>query len=170
MVDLREHEIKTLSTLAELGGKASGDELIKQSGMPDAAVMRSALTLKEKNLVQINEKRQTVARLNAEGNMYAKKGLPERQMVNALETSGGHAPLTQIVEKSNLKKQFIPIGLGWIQRKKWATLESKTGTLKMQRKADVGNDEVIRRNPYLFMEQRMVNGSIEVIYSFSFQG
>ena len=141
MVDLREHEIKTLSILSELGGKASAGELIKQSGLPDAAVMRSALTLKEKNLVQINEKRQTVARLNAEGNMYAKKGLPERQMVNALEASGGHAPLAQIVEKSNLKKQFIPIGLGWIQRKKWAELESKAGTLRMKGKADVGNDE-----------------------------
>lgn len=47
MVDLREHEIKTLSTLAELGGKTSAGELIKQSGLPDAAVMRSALTLRK---------------------------------------------------------------------------------------------------------------------------
>ena len=71
MVDLREHETKTLSTLAKLGGKASADELIKQSGLPDAAVMRAALTLKEKSLLRISEKKQTSVRLNAEGKTYA---------------------------------------------------------------------------------------------------
>jgi phenylalanyl-tRNA synthetase alpha chain len=141
MVDLRENEIKTLSTLAKLGGKASADNLIKQSGLPDAAVMRAALTLKEKSLLHIGEKKQTVVRLNTEGKTYAAKGLPERQMANALEALGGSANLTQIIEKAGMEKQSIPIALGWIQRKKWAKLESKTGVMKKLENATVGNDE-----------------------------
>jgi phenylalanyl-tRNA synthetase alpha chain len=141
VVDLREHEIKTLSTLAKLGGKASADELIKQSDLPDAAVMRAALTLKEKSLLRVNEKKQIIANLNSEGKTYAKKGLPERQMAKALETLGSSALLSRTIEKAGLEKQSIPIALGWIQRKKWATFESKTGILKMQGIPEVGSDE-----------------------------
>lgn len=75
MVDLREHESKTLSTLAKMGGKASVEQLIDRSELPDAAVMRAVMILKEKGLVQIEEKKQTFANLNDEGRTYAKKGL-----------------------------------------------------------------------------------------------
>ncbi len=105
MVDLREHEQKTLSTLAKLGGKTSAENLISQSGLSDAAVMRSALTLQDKKLVQINEEEETIARLNAEGKMYAANGLPERQVIRALSRLGGKAPLGGIFEKAELGKE-----------------------------------------------------------------
>jgi len=162
MVELREHETKTLSTLASLGGKASADELIKQSGLPDAAVMRAALTLKEKNLVQIHEKKQTVIRLNAEGKSYAEKALPERQMSNAIEELGGQAPLAKIIEKARLEKQSVPIALGWIQRKKWATLESKTGILKMHGRPELGNDEKLIKRLDIEKENVVENLSTEL--------
>jgi phenylalanyl-tRNA synthetase alpha chain len=141
MVELRENEVKTLSTLAKLGGKASVEQLISKSGLSDAAVMRAALTLQEKKLVQINEKVQTIAKLNAEGKTYAKNGLPERQTIRALDELDGKAPLVKATEKAKLSKQLIPIALGWIQRKKWATLDSKTNILQMQEKPKEGNDE-----------------------------
>jgi len=141
MVELREHERKTLSTLAKLGGKASTEQLIAESKLPDAAVMRAALTLQEKNLVHINERKLTVARLSAEGKVYAKSGLPERRLIKALDELGGKAPLGKAVERAGLDKQFIPIALGWIQRKKWATLDSKASTLQKSGKLEEGNDE-----------------------------
>ena len=141
VVDLREHEIKTLSSLAKLGGKAYGDDLIKQSGLPDAAVMRAALTLKEKSLLQINETKQIIANLNAEGKIYAQRGLPERQMVKALETIGGSASLSQAIEKAELEKHSVPIALAWIQRKKWGSFDSKNGILNMQKTPEIGVDE-----------------------------
>ena len=141
MVDLREHEQKTLSTLAKLGGRASVEQLICQSGLSDSAVMRAALTLQDKKLVNINEERRTIARLNAEGKMYATNGLPERQAVRVLKGLGGKAPISEIFEKSELGKQLIPIALGWIQRKKWATLDTKTNTVQLQGKPAEENDE-----------------------------
>jgi phenylalanyl-tRNA synthetase alpha chain len=151
MVDLREHEQKTLSTLAKLGGRASAERLISQSGLSDAAVMRATLTLQDKKLVEVSEERKTIARLNAEGKTYATDGLPERQAVRVLSKLGGKAPLEEIFKKTELEKQLIPIALGWIQRKKWATMDSKTNTLQLQGKSEEESDEELVR---LLAEQK----------------
>jgi hypothetical protein len=37
MADLREHEAKTLRALKKLGGKASVEQIIQETGLPDAA-------------------------------------------------------------------------------------------------------------------------------------
>jgi len=145
MVDLRKHEFKTLVTLGELCGRASTEELMSRSGLSDAAIMRAVLTLKDLNLVQIQERKVTIAKLNVEGKAYGNKGLPERQAIVALEGLGGEASLVKIAEKARLERQVVPIALGWIQRKRWATLDSKTNTLKMHGKPDEGNDERLVR-------------------------
>ncbi len=141
MDELRDHERKTLSALSRLGGKAEAARLIEESHQPDAAVMRAALTLQEKNLVQIREKKRTVARLNAEGAGYAAGGLPERRMVESAERLGGKASLEKITADASLDKRTVPIALGWIQRKKWASFDGKTQTLKVLGKAEEGSDE-----------------------------
>jgi phenylalanyl-tRNA synthetase alpha chain len=40
-----------------------------------------------------------------------------------------------------LEKQFIPIALGWSQRKKWTMLDGKTNTLRIMRQPVEGDDE-----------------------------
>ena len=52
MVELRENEHKTLLTIEKLGGKASVEQIMKESGLPDTTIMRAALTLQEKNIVE----------------------------------------------------------------------------------------------------------------------
>ncbi|HVP93256.1 MAG TPA: phenylalanine--tRNA ligase subunit alpha [Acidobacteriota bacterium] len=141
MVELREHERKTLLAVEKLGGRASAEEIMNESGLPSAAIMRAALVLQEKKLVEMQETRQTVIELNAEGNVHAKKGLPERRMLNALKQLGGKATVERVVAKADLEKQFVPIALGWIQRKKWVALDSKTNTLQALEKAENGSDE-----------------------------
>jgi phenylalanyl-tRNA synthetase alpha chain len=145
MVDLRLHEFKTLTTLSQLGGKATAESLVKESGLSDSAVMRSALTLKEKNFVAIYEEKATVLKLNEEGQAYAKDGLPERQMVSALEQLGGKGSVEKVVMEAKLAKQAVPIALGWAQRKKWTVLDSKNGVLQLREKPQVGDDEKLVR-------------------------
>lgn len=145
MVELREHEQKTLSTLNKLGGKAAIDQIVKESGLSDATIMRSVLTLQEKKLVQVIEKKQTLAELNDEGKTYARKGLPERRMIKALKELGGNAVLVKVIDKAGLEGQFIPIALGWIQRKKWAVLDSKSKTLQIAQKLEEEDDEKLLR-------------------------
>ena len=140
MVELREHEHRTLSVLARLGGKASVDKLVEK-GLPDAAVMRAVMVLQEKKLVKVGESKRTVVRLNAEGKTYAEQGLPERHLMVALEELGGNAILDKLIEKTGLDRQLVPIALGWIRRKKWANFESQTGRLRMTGDLEEGADE-----------------------------
>ena len=145
MVDLRTHERKILSTLQKLSGKASAEQLIRESGLSDAAIMRAALTLREKELVKVHEEKQAIVKLNDEGKTHAEKGLPERRLLNALKELGGKASFGKTVEKAGLEKQFVQIALGWIQKKKWATLDSKANTLRLLGKPRDGHDEKLLR-------------------------
>lgn len=129
MVELRAQEQQILVALDNFQGKASVEQLMHESGYSDAAVMRSALTLQEKNLVTIHAEMQTVVKLTTEGENYAKQGLPERRLVNAVIAFDGKTILDKAAAKADLEKQFIQIALGWTQRKKWLTYDSKTNTL-----------------------------------------
>jgi phenylalanyl-tRNA synthetase alpha chain len=143
MVGLREPEYKILAKLKSLKnfGAISVEQLVTSTGLSDSAVMRAVLTLQENRMVQTTERKQIVAKLAEEGRTYAKSELPERRLITALQELGGKAPLAEIVRKSGLKGHLVPIALGWIQRKKWATLDSKTRTLQMQSKPAEGADE-----------------------------
>jgi len=145
MVELREHERRTLSTLNRLGAQASEAQLAKEGGLSDSAVMRAAITLQEKGLVKIHERKDTVLRLNTEGRLHARKGLPERRLINALENLGGKAAREKAFKKAGLERQFMPIALGWAQRKKWTRLDTKADTLQAIMKPGPGNDERLLR-------------------------
>ncbi|MBT0160340.1 phenylalanine--tRNA ligase subunit alpha [Candidatus Bathyarchaeota archaeon A05DMB-2] len=131
MVELRAHEQKILSALEKFGGTATVEELIAECGFPDAAVMRAALTLKEKDLVKIYAEQQTQLRLTSEGEHHAKNGLPERRLIKAIAALGGAANLNQAAEKAGLEPQFKQIALGWAIRKKWAIYDSATNTVRI---------------------------------------
>ena len=141
MVEFRAQEHKILAAVEKLKGKASVEDLMQESKLSDAAVMRSALTLKERNLVQIHAEPQTIIKLTQEGENYSKHGLPERRLTNAIIEAGGKAPLNEAAAKANLEKQFIQIALGWTQRKKWLTYNSKTNTLTADSPPEQGIDE-----------------------------
>ncbi len=84
MVELRTQENQLLSALQTIGGNATVEQLIEKTGLQDAAVMRIGLTLQEKNLIAIHAKHQNVVKLTAEGEAYAKSGLPERRLIRAV--------------------------------------------------------------------------------------
>ena len=129
MVELRAQERIILATLEKLRGNASVEELMCEGKLSDAAVMRSALSLQEKNLVKVHAEPQTIIRLTEEGKTHSKYGLPERRLVNAVKASGGKCTINEAAVKANLEKQFVQIALGWTQRKKWLTYDSKTNML-----------------------------------------
>ncbi|MGC9345828.1 MAG: phenylalanine--tRNA ligase subunit alpha [Candidatus Bathyarchaeales archaeon] len=131
MIELRRHERKALLAIERLGGKASAEQIITESGLTDAAIMRAALTLQERKLVKIHEEKQTIVKLNEEGIFHAKRGLPERRLISALMRLGGKASLEKTVEKAKLEKKFVPIALGWVRKKNWATLDTKTNMLQL---------------------------------------
>ena len=131
MVELRTQEQQFLSALESLGGKASVGQLIDVCRFPDTAVMRSALTLQEKNLIIIYAQHQNVIKLSAEGEQYAKNGLPERNLILAVAQLGGAADLQKAAEHAGIELQFVQIALGWAIRKKWALFTSSDNIIRI---------------------------------------
>ena len=131
MVELRTQEQQLLSALESLGGKASVEQLIDACGFPDTAVMRTGLTLQEKNLITIHAEYQNVIKLTAEGEAYAKNGLPERKLIHAVAQLGGAADLKKAAQQAGIEPQFVQIALGWAIRKKWALYTSSDNTIRI---------------------------------------
>ncbi len=147
MIELRAQERKILSATQQLGGKASVEQLIEECNLPDAAIMRNALTLQEKNLVTIHAQHQRLIKLTAEGEQYAQNGLPERRLIQAVAKSGGAAELPKAAAQAGLPSQFVQIALGWVIRKKWATYNSQTNTITLANKQiPEGSDEKLLKS------------------------
>ena len=151
MVTLRAQESKILEALDHVGGKASVEQLIDETELSDAAVMRTALTLQQKNLVKIHAEPHILIKLVDEGETHAKKGLPERRLLKVLASLGGEANFDKAFAETGLESKFRQIALGWILRKNWAVYDSKTNTLAIagtflhQIPVPEGNDEKLLR-------------------------
>jgi len=144
VTELRENEQKTLLALQKLEGKGSIEKIVETSGLAHAAVMRAALILSTKKLIQIHEQTQTIIALNEEGKYHAEKGLPERRLVNALIKLGGKASVKEVSEKSGLENRFLTIALGWLHRKEWALAKGQILVLYPKwktREPSLGADE-----------------------------
>jgi len=141
MVDLRENERKTLLALKEAGRRVTVDALVKASGLAHSAAMRAALSLHSENLVKILEEKSRKASLTEEGKEYAEKGLPERRLIDALKGIGGQGSIDRVLEAASLEKSLSVIALGWVNRKKWASIEKKAQLLRLLKEPLEGADE-----------------------------
>ena len=148
MVELRTQEQQLLKAINDRCQNATVEQLVEDCKVPDAAVMRTALTLQEKNLITISAKYQNIIRLTLEGVKYGKDGLPERCLIKAVESLGGMANLKEVIAKAGIQLQFSQIALGWAIRKKWATYNSIENILRLSETfskgaAPEGSDEVL---------------------------
>jgi phenylalanyl-tRNA synthetase alpha chain len=129
MAELRTQEQQLLAALQHLGGIATVEQLIKQSQLPDAAIMRNALTLKEKNLISLHAVIQNQIKLTKEGQTYAQTSLPERKLILATAQLGGTANINVAAKQTSLTPEFTQIALGWAIRKKWVTYTPNDNTI-----------------------------------------
>ena len=96
------------------------------------AVRASADALGEQELVKVIKSVEEIFTLTDEGTNYAKDGLPERRLLQAL---GSGKPMAE------LKDPAIKIGLGWLRKKGWAVIQA--GEIKPVGSAPKGKDEEI---------------------------
>ena len=89
------------------------NNLSKPPKLPDTAVMRTALTLQEKNLVTIHASFRNNIKLTTEGEQYAESALLERKLAQAVVALGGAADLKEAATQAGIEPQFIQIALGW---------------------------------------------------------
>jgi len=141
LADLRENESKTLLALRDAGGRSAVESIVQASGLTDSAVMRAALTLGASGLVRVDETKRTKLELNDEGRDYAENGLPERRLVKILQSMGGRAGKEAVLRAASLNANISVIALGWLSRKRWATIEKETQELKLLGEPSEGSDE-----------------------------
>jgi phenylalanyl-tRNA synthetase alpha chain len=124
LIQLRENEAAVLKALKSAAGNCSFDELVTGSGQESAAVTRGLTSLVDKQLVNVRETEQITLRLTDEGALYAKHGLPERRIIQAVLDLGGEATLEQASRRANIQPQMASIALGWIKVAKWCEVAS----------------------------------------------
>lgn len=127
---LSESDAKVLRAISE--GHLDPQTIAQKLDMKVEAVRASADSLGEQGLVNIVKSVDEIFSLTDEGQQYAKEGLPERKLLEAI---GSGKPM------SELKDPSIKIGLGWLRKKGWAVIQG--GEIKPIGSAQKGKDEEI---------------------------
>lgn len=144
-MSIRENEKRFLEALRDAGGRATIENIISATGLTSAAAMRAALALETKNLIRVRERRLTKISLNEEGREYAREGLPERRVIKAVIGMGGEAPINVALEAAGVQSSMAPIVLGWLARKGWAIIDSKSQRIRVLGEPEEGDDERLLR-------------------------
>jgi phenylalanyl-tRNA synthetase alpha chain len=143
VIELREHEGRTLQALTRLGRPSKSTQVAAETGLEEAAVMRAALALAEKGYVSIKHEPASFTSLNPEGRDYAKEGLPERRILRAVLDHGGRMDASEAARIAAVPIDMLPIVYGWFKKKGWATLQKfgNRTVIVAQNDAEVSRDE-----------------------------
>jgi phenylalanyl-tRNA synthetase alpha chain len=120
--ELSQNEKKVLLTLNKLKGKAKPEKIQKTGDFTqEVEVMNASSWLQSKKLVKIKDQLKTEYRLKKEGKEFLKSGLPEKRALKIIDKLDGKASIKDL--SSDLKKNDIPVAIGWLKRKKWADIK-----------------------------------------------
>jgi phenylalanyl-tRNA synthetase alpha chain len=125
LIQLRANEAAALKALQSSGGNCSFEELVTSSQQENAAATRALSTLQERQLVRVREAEQILIKLTPEGAEYAKLGLPERRLVQAVLELGGEATIEQASRRASIQPAMASVALGWIKVTKWCEVSSE---------------------------------------------
>lgn len=125
MIELRGNEAAVIKALQSHGGNCSFEELLTSTGQNSAAVTRALTSLLEKEFVKVSESDQVSLRLTEEGAEYAKSGLPERRLLQAVLEMGGEATIDQAAKRANIPEKLASVALGWIKISKWCEVTTQ---------------------------------------------
>ena len=126
--ELSQNEKKVLLTLKKLKGKASPEEILENGDFnQDVEVMNASSWLQSKNLVKIEDHIKTVYSLGKEGKQFLKNSFPEKRVLQFISNKGGKTFLKET--STVLEKEEIPVAIGWLKRKGWATITKDKDTI-----------------------------------------
>ncbi|MEM4259729.1 MAG: phenylalanine--tRNA ligase subunit alpha [Candidatus Woesearchaeota archaeon] len=98
-----------------LNENISVTDIIKKTGMQEVEVMRAVQWLKNKSLINIEEKYSEIINLDVNGIKYLKQGLPELRFLTAIEKND--LTIEEIQKKANLDKDELMVCLGILKRR-----------------------------------------------------
>jgi phenylalanyl-tRNA synthetase alpha chain len=122
---MRENEAAVIKALESHGGNCSFDELVTSTDHSSASITRALTALQERQLLKVSETEQIQVHLTEEGQAYAKTGLPERRLLQAVLELGGEATLDQATNRAHIPEKLTPVALGWVKRSKWCEVTTQ---------------------------------------------
>lgn len=120
--ELHIYERKVLKALESLDYETSPQNVCRSQDMDIKAVMSASASLASKGLIEVIKKIDRIVSLSDAGKIYAEYGLPERKILNVLNVEKTIS-MGDIAEKSNINASDVKIGIGWLLRKKWASVD-----------------------------------------------
>lgn len=124
--DLHPQEEQLLRILHKKGEKIAPENI---SDMELIAVERTAYWLSEKDLATIEEQITTFIRLTSEGKTIANEGFVEEKILSVLDSK---KTMSQIITEANISNKDFNIGLGWMKRRQWVTINKEEGQLALE--------------------------------------
>ncbi|MCQ2964180.1 MAG: phenylalanine--tRNA ligase subunit alpha [archaeon] len=140
--ELHIYEKKLLKEL-DLDENASPDEIAKRADLNIKSVMSAAGSLASKGIITVDKTVEEKFSLTDAGKEYAKIGLPERRILNALKDKKELA-MKELASLENIEKKEINIAIGWLVRKHWAKIDKGVVNITEVGESSVdklGNDE-----------------------------
>jgi phenylalanyl-tRNA synthetase alpha chain len=126
--ELHLYEKKVLKAVGEAGGETTPDEVSKSQKLDIKQVMSAAGALASKDIIEVHKDVEKVINLTEEGKDYAKKDLPERRILKVLDAVKS-LDMGDMAEKAGIKQSNIKITIGWLLRKRWASIDKGTITI-----------------------------------------
>ena len=128
---LSEIEKKTLQVLESSKTKGT-EEISKQAGLPIDSVRRALQWLKEKKLIELEEKTEKALKLSAAGKSSLRKGLPEKMFIEALQELGGKSALEEVKKKSQLNTPELHVSMGLAKKNAWVSIQKGENGLELE--------------------------------------
>lgn len=131
-------EKRVLKTLAEIGDKATPDDIRARGGFRELVeVMNGSSWLQAKGLVRHEETLRVFLELGKEGKAALLRKLPERRALELLAQAGGEGTLHRLVAENALSNEEAAVAVGWLRRKGLASV-SKEGDETVLRLTEKG--------------------------------
>ena len=131
--ELHIYEKKLLKELGENPG-ITPQKIALNTGMDIKSVMSAAGSLASKDIIEMLKDVEKIYSLTKDGEKYAKQGLPERKILNALAVKKQIA-MKDLADEAGIDKKETGIALGWLRQKNWAQIDK--GVLNI---TDIGKE------------------------------
>ncbi len=131
-----EGERTVLQGLVAAGARISAFELSDRLGVGEERVVSILNSLAQQGLVRLEVQQFTSYILTAEGEEYARFGLPEFRLFDAVIELGRHADMDAAVAKAGLSPKTKGIGISWAKKKGLLSIAKDGKKMILEARAD----------------------------------
>lgn len=125
------YEKKVLKAMGEAGGEALPEDVAEREDLNIKQVMSAAGALESKGIIEVEKDVDEFLSLGPSGADYAQEGLPERKILEALNTEQT-IHMKDLSSKSGIQSSEVKIAIGWLLKKGWAALDKGQVTITPQ--------------------------------------